>query len=106
MARVKYVKCDICGIHITENSFDSAIRFFAGIIHNGKIDIYESCLGKIDKIYEDIRTEEELVEYAMNSKNAEDFKENPDLYSAYLTGVQDAAEYLSQHQVTRVRFEC
>lgn len=106
MARVKYVKCDICGIHITENSFDSAIRFFAGIIHNGKIDICESCLGKIDKIYEDIRTEEELVEYAMNSKNAEAFKENPDLYSAYLTGVQDAAEYLSQHQVTRVRFEC
>lgn len=91
MARVKYVKCDICGRHITENSFDSAIRFFAGIIHNGKIDICESCLGKIDKIYEDIRTEEELVEYAMNSKNAEDFKENPDLYSAYLTGVQDAA---------------
>ena len=42
----------------------------------------------------------------MNSKNAEDFKENPNLYSAYLTGVQDAAEYLSQHQVTRVRFEC
>lgn len=75
MARVKYVKCDICGRHITENSFDSAIRFFAGIIHNGKIDICESCLGKIDKIYEDIRTEEELVEYAMNSKNAEDFKE-------------------------------
>lgn len=106
MARVKYVKYDICGRHITENSFDSAIRFFAGIIHNGKIDICESCLGKIDKIYEDIRTEEELVEYAMNSKNAEDFKENPDLYSAYLTGVQDAAEYLSQHQVTRVRFEC
>ena len=62
MARVKYVKCDICGRHITENSFDSAIRFFAGIIHNGKIDICESCLGKIDKIYEDIRTEEELVE--------------------------------------------
>lgn len=106
MARVKYVRCDICGKHITENSFDSAIRFFAGIIHNGKIDICESCLGKIDKIYEDIRTEEELVEYAMSSKNAEDFKENPDLYSAYLTGVQDAAEYLSQHQVTRVRFEC
>lgn len=106
MARVKYVRCDICGKHITENSFDSAIRFFAGIIRNGKIDICESCLGKIDKIYEDIRTEEELVEYAMNSKNAEDFKENPDLYSAYLTGVQDAAEYLSQHQVTRVRFEC
>ena len=106
MARVKYVKSDICGRHITEKSFDSAIRFFAGIIHNGKIDICESCLGKIDKIYEDIRTEEELVEYAMNSKNAEDFKENPDLYSAYLTGVQDAAEYLSQHQVTRVRFEC
>lgn len=106
MARVKYVRCDICGKHITESSFDSAIRFFAGIIHNGKIDICESCLGKIDKIYEDIRTEEELVEYAMNSKNAEDFKENPDLYSAYLTGVQDAAEYLSQHQVTRARFEC
>lgn len=106
MARVKYVRYDICGKHITENSFDSAIRFFAGIIHNGKIDICKSCLGKIDKIYEDIRTEEELVEYAMNSKNAEDFKENPDLYSAYLTGVQDAAEYLSQHQVTRVRFEC
>lgn len=106
MARVKYVRCDICGKHITKNSFDSAIRFFAGIIHNGKIDICESCLGKIDKIYEDIRTEEELVEYAMSSKNAEDFKENPDLYSAYLTGVQDAAEYLSQHQVTRVRFEC
>lgn len=106
MARVKYVRCDICEKHITENSFDSAIRFFAGIIHNGKIDICKSCLGKIDKIYEDIRTEEELVEYAMNSKNAEDFKENPDLYSAYLTGVQDAAEYLSQHQVTRVRFEC
>lgn len=74
MARVKYVRCDICGKHITENSFDSAIRFFAGIIHNGKIDICKSCLGKIDKIYEDIRTEEELVEYAMNSKNAEDFK--------------------------------
>lgn len=74
MARVKYVKCDICGRHITENSFDSAIRFFAGIIHNGKIDVCKSCLGKIDKIYEDIRTEEELVEYAMNSKNAEDFK--------------------------------
>ena len=91
MARVKYVRCDICGKHITENSFDSAIRFFAGIIHNGKIDICKSCLGKIDKIYEDIRTEEELVEYAMNSKNAEDFKENADLYSAYLTGVQDAA---------------
>lgn len=106
MARVKYVRCDICGKHITENSFDSAIRFFARIIHNGKIDICKSCLGKIDKIYEDIRTEEELVEYAMNSKNAKDFKENPDLYSAYLTGVQDAAEYLSQHQVTRVRFEC
>lgn len=106
MARVKYVRCDICGKHITKNSFDSAIRFFAGIIHNDKIDICKSCLGKIDKIYEDIRTEEELVEYAMNSKNAEDFKENPDLYSAYLTGVQDAAEYLSQHQVTRVRFEC
>lgn len=106
MARVKYVRCDICGKHITENSFDSAIRFFAGIIHNGKIDICKSCLGKIDKIYEDIRTEEELVEYAMDSKNAEDFKENPDLYSAYLTGVQDTAEYLSQHQVTRVRFEC
>lgn len=105
MARVKYVRCDICGKHITENSFDSAIRFFAGIIHKGKIDICTSCLNKIDKVYEDIRTEE-LVEYAMNSKNAEDFKENPDLYSAYLTGVQDAAEYLSQHQVTRVRFEC
>lgn len=106
MARVKYVKCDICGKHITENPFDSAIRFFAGIIHKGKINICTSCLNKIDKVYEDIRTEEELVEYAMNSKNAEDFKENPDLYSAYLTGVQDAAEYLSQHQVTRVRFEC
>lgn len=68
MARVKYVKCDICGRHITENSFDSAIRFFAGIIHKGKIDICTSCLNKIDKVYEDIRTEEELVEYAMNSK--------------------------------------
>lgn len=68
MARVKYVKCDICGKHITENPFDSAIRFFAGIIHKGKIDICTSCLNKIDKVYEDIRTEEELVEYAMNSK--------------------------------------
>lgn len=46
MARVKYVRCDICGKHITESSFDSAIRFFAGIIHNGKIDICESCLGE------------------------------------------------------------
>jgi len=105
MARVKYVRCDICGKHITENSFDSAIRFFAGIIHKGKIDICTSCLNKIDKVYEDIRTEEELVGYAMKSKNAEDFKDNPDLYSAYLTGVQDAAEYLSQHQITKVRFE-
>ena len=58
MARVKYVRCDICGKHITENSFDSAIRFFAGIIHKGKIDICTSCLNKIDKVYEDIRTEE------------------------------------------------
>lgn len=61
MARVNYIKCDICGRTIDENTFDSAIRFFAGIIHKGKIDICKSCLNKIDKVYEDIRTEEELV---------------------------------------------
>lgn len=54
MARVNYIKCDICGRTIDENTFDSAIRFFAGIIHKGKIDICKSCLNKIDKVYEDI----------------------------------------------------
>lgn len=39
MARVNYIKCDICGRTIDENTFDSVIRFFAGIIHKGKIDI-------------------------------------------------------------------
>lgn len=101
MARVNYIKCDICGKVIDENTFDSAIRFFAGIIHKGKIDICKSCLGKIDKVYEDIRTEEELVRYAIDSENAEEFKEDTNLYTAYLTGVQDTAKYLSQHQIVK-----
>lgn len=78
MARVNYIKCDICGRTIDENTFDSAIRFFAGIIHKGKIDICKSCLGKIDKVNEDTN-----------------------LYTAYLTGVQDTAKYLSQHQIVK-----
>lgn len=101
MARVNYIKCDICGRTIDENTFDSVIRFFAGIIHKGKIDICESCLNKIDKVYEDIRTEEELVGYAMDSENAEKFKKDTNLYTAYLTGVQDTAKYLSQHQIIK-----
>ena len=57
MARVKYIKCDICGRTIDENTFERQNRFFAGIIHKAKIDICKSCLGKIDKVNEDIRTE-------------------------------------------------
>ena len=91
MARVNYIKCDICGRTIDENTFDSVIRFFAGIVHKGKID----------KVYEDIRTEEELVGYAMDSENAEEFKKDTNLYTAYLTGVQDTAKYLSQHQIIK-----
>lgn len=53
------------------------------------------------KVYEDIRTEEELVGYAMDSENAEEFKKDTNLYTAYLTGVQDTAKYLSQHQIIK-----
>lgn len=31
------------------------------------------------------------------SENAEEFKKDTNLYTAYLTGVQDTAKYLSQH---------
>ena len=48
-----------------------------------------------------IRTEEELVRYAIDSENAEEFKEDTNLYTAYLTGVQDTAKYLSQHQIVK-----
>ena len=37
----------------------------------------------------------------MDSENAEEFKKDTNLYTAYLTGVQDAAKYLSQHQIIK-----
>lgn len=41
------------------------------------------------------------VFHAMDSENAEEYKKDTNLYTAYLTGVQDAAKYLSQHQIIK-----
>lgn len=105
MARVNYIKCDICGRTIDENTFDSVIRFFAGIVHKGKIDICESCLNKIDKVYEDIRTEEELVGYAMDSENAEEFKKDTNLYCLFNRCSRHSKVFESTSNNKKVRFE-
>lgn len=106
MARVNYIKCDICGRTIDENTFDSVIRFFAGIVHKGKIDICESCLNKIDKVYEDIRTEEELVGYAMDSENAEEFKKRYKfIYCLFNRCSRHSKVFESTSNNKKVRFE-
>ena len=58
---------------------------------------------KVEDLLQAIEEEKELYEFALNSENAKYFKDNPDLYSAYLNGVEDAAKYLSHHQLTKVR---
>lgn len=115
MAKVEYIKCDICGRKI-DNHFNitqvcneygiEGLRFYFGkLFKRESLDICSSCLNKIHKVSEDIKTEKELYEFALNSENAKYFKDNPDLYSAYLNGVEDAAKYLSHHQLTKVRWK-
>lgn len=107
MSKVNYIKCDICGKPVGKDSIhDRIFRFFAGVINRRPIDICDTCLYNIDKVSEDLKTEEELYSYALNTgEHAKEFKDDSDLYSAYLAGVEDAAGYLSQHQIERARYE-
>lgn len=76
MARVDYIKCDICGNVINkDNTFPGGFRFRIHKLKN-KIDLCDKCISKIKYLSIDVE---------------------------YLQGVQDAIESMSHHRINKLK---
>lgn len=101
MARVNYIKCDICGNMINKDStFPAGFRFR---IHKpkNKIDICDECISKIKCLSIDVDAEQKVVDEIV--RNAYVKFDNSDEQSIYLQGVQDAIESMSHYRMNKLK---
>lgn len=100
MARIDYIKCDICGNVINKDStFPGGFRFRIHKLKN-KIDICDKCISKIKYLSIDVDAEQKVIDEIIG--NTDKF-ESSDEKCIYLQGVQDSIESMSHHRINKLK---
>lgn len=101
MAKVKYIKCDICGGTIKEGFLSSSYRsLFEFMQSKSKIDICEKCIQKLDYLSTDVKAEQKVADEIV--EKAFDTYQNVDLREAYLQGIDDTLKIMSHYRMNKL----
>lgn len=95
MSEIRYRKCDICGHTISEHE-KFFVAKFKSFFKKNRMDICEKCKSKIEKLEYDKCLEAEIVGEIVHL-GVEKYKDNQDLCSAFLEGVEVTVNKLLSH---------
>lgn len=104
MSKVNYRRCDICGETLVKNSkgnnYLNGYRIWNRLFN--KLDICNTCMGKIKQLSIDSKEEEKYVKELFDKHNKyEDFN----LESIYLQGVEDMLDILSHNRLRNIKIK-
>ena len=104
MSKVNYRRCDICGdvlkTDIRVSGFTNGYRVWNRLFN--KLDICNTCMGKIKQLSIDSIEEEKYVKELFDKHNKyEDFN----LESIYLQGATDMLDILSHNRLRNIKIK-